>query len=161
VNSAGPLASVLRLNTRLFLNCLEGVSEEKALHRPSHSTNNMSFIACHLVDNRHFMAGYLGLESVNPFPELATARSIEDVSVLPTLTAIRSAWLGLSPLVEECVAGLLHDDLRAASPQRFPVDDPTVHGALGFLMQHESYHIGQMALLRKYVGLPAMTYKQG
>jgi uncharacterized damage-inducible protein DinB len=29
---------------------------------------------------------------------------------------------------------------------------------LAFLVQHESYHIGQMALIRKYIGYPAMKY---
>jgi uncharacterized damage-inducible protein DinB len=27
-----------------------------------------------------------------------------------------------------------------------------------FLVQHESYHLGQIALLRRYAGLPAMKY---
>lgn len=49
-------------------------------------------------------------------------------------------------------------ELNAPSSQRFPVDLPTVHGGLGFLLQHESYHIGQLALLRKYFGYPAMRY---
>jgi uncharacterized damage-inducible protein DinB len=31
-------------------------------------------------------------------------------------------------------------------------------GALTFLVQHDSYHIGQLALLRKHAGLPAMRY---
>jgi uncharacterized damage-inducible protein DinB len=29
---------------------------------------------------------------------------------------------------------------------------------LAFFVQHDSYHIGQLALLRKHVGLPAMQY---
>jgi uncharacterized damage-inducible protein DinB len=29
---------------------------------------------------------------------------------------------------------------------------------LTFFVQHDSYHIGQFALLRKHVGLPAMQY---
>jgi hypothetical protein len=45
------------------------------------------------------------------------------------------------------------------SPQRFPVDDPTFGAAIEFQLHHESYHIGQLALLRKYYGYPAMTYR--
>jgi hypothetical protein len=29
---------------------------------------------------------------------------------------------------------------------------------LTFLVQHDSYHIGQLSLLRKHAGLPAMQY---
>jgi uncharacterized damage-inducible protein DinB len=33
-----------------------------------------------------------------------------------------------------------------------------VLGALTFLVQHDSYHLGQLSLLRKWAGLPAMRY---
>jgi uncharacterized damage-inducible protein DinB len=29
---------------------------------------------------------------------------------------------------------------------------------VAFLIQHESYHVGQMALIRKHYGYPAMKY---
>ena len=31
-------------------------------------------------------------------------------------------------------------------------------GALTFLVQHDSYHLGQLTFLRKLAGLPAMRY---
>ena len=40
-----------------------------------------------------------------------------------------------------------------------PVDDKSNMGLLIFMMQHESYHIGQLAILRKQAGLPAMSYR--
>jgi len=30
---------------------------------------------------------------------------------------------------------------------------------LTFLTQHDSYHVGQLALLRRYMGLSAMSYE--
>jgi uncharacterized damage-inducible protein DinB len=42
--------------------------------------------------------------------------------------------------------------------QALPGADGTVLGALAFLAQHESYHVGQVALLRRQLGLPAMSY---
>lgn len=155
-----PLMNVLRLNTRLFLNCLEGLAEDRALERPGGRTNNMGFIACHLVDSRHFTAAMLGMQSENPFADLlADASGIDDLSALPSLGQIREAWRSVSPDLEACVSSLSEADLRIIPSTRFPVDDPTVLGGLGFLMQHESYHIGQMALLRRYLGYPAMSYQ--
>jgi uncharacterized damage-inducible protein DinB len=50
-------------------------------------------------------------------------------------------------------------DLDAPLTTQFPgAADQTVLSALTFLVQHDSYHVGQLALLRKYVGLPAMRY---
>jgi len=47
-----------------------------------------------------------------------------------------------------------------ASTTRFPVADPTRLGTLAFLAQHDTYHIGQLALLRRFVGLKAMSYRE-
>jgi uncharacterized damage-inducible protein DinB len=159
LSEVGALASVLRLNTRLFLNCLEGVSDEKAVERPNPLTNNLAFLGCHLVDSRHFLAAQLGLNEVNPFAkQLERVQSIEQVESFPSLAAIRSAWRAIAPVLEECVAGLTQTELRAASRARFPVDDPSISGMVAFLIQHESYHVGQMALIRKHYGYPAMKY---
>ena len=32
---------------------------------------------------------------------------------------------------------------------------------IAFLMQHDSYHIGQVAFLRRQLGKPAMAYTRG
>ena len=50
--------------------------------------------------------------------------------------------------------------LRAfVADELLPGVDRTRLGALTFLVQHDSYHIGQLALLRKPAGLPAMSYR--
>lgn len=152
--------SVIRLNTRLFRNCLDGVSDENGILRPNPSTNSLTFIACHLVDSRHFMAGFLGLETSNPLADiLANAKSVEDVPVLPPLSRVHDAWVAVAKELEACVGDLDSEDIARPSHQRFPLDDSSVAGAIAFLVQHESYHIGQMALLRKFLGYPAMTYR--
>jgi uncharacterized damage-inducible protein DinB len=50
-------------------------------------------------------------------------------------------------------------DSDAPVTTQFPMPNATVLGVLTFLVQHESYHIGQLALFRKCAGLPAMSYE--
>lgn len=50
-------------------------------------------------------------------------------------------------------------ELEAIVSPRFPMPNPTRLSALTFLVQHDSYHIGQLALLRRHAGLPAMCYR--
>jgi uncharacterized damage-inducible protein DinB len=38
------------------------------------------------------------------------------------------------------------------------MDDSTRLGMIAFLTQHDSYHVGQAAFLRRQIGRPAMTY---
>jgi len=153
------LASVFRMNTRLLLNCMDGVSREDTERRPNERTNSLLFVACHLVDSRHFLAGYLGISTPNPLEAvLGNANSIDEVNALPSVDEVRRSWQAIGQVIDECFATLDEEDLNAPSPQRFPVDQPTVFGGIGFLLQHESYHVGQMALIRKFLGYPAMKY---
>jgi hypothetical protein len=49
-------------------------------------------------------------------------------------------------------------DWDAPHGTKFPIEDASRLGLLAFLVQHDSYHIGQLSWLRKYAGLPAMKY---
>jgi uncharacterized damage-inducible protein DinB len=156
-----PLYEILRMNSRLFLNCLDGMDEDQARWRPTERTNSAAFLALHLVDSRHYMAKLVGAETRNPFaPLLEGAMSIDDIREYPSLDAIRDAWKAVTGNLRVRFKSLEADDLARPAPNRFPAsEDPSLLGALTFLLQHDSYHIGQLALLRKQAGLEAMSYR--
>ena len=62
-----PLSSILSFNTRLFFNSLKEISEDNAVYRVSPNTNNVSFIALHVLDARYFLAKYIGIDIENPY----------------------------------------------------------------------------------------------
>lgn len=157
-----PLAALLRLNTGLFLNAIADLDEVAATARPNAHTNNVGFIGGHLVETRAWASRYLGLAEISPFGGvLEHAAALEDIPVLPSLAAIQAAWLDLSPRLEARLDILTVGDLMGRSSQRFPGVPETMLGGIAFLLQHESYHIGQLAYLRKFLGLPAMSYRMG
>lgn len=155
------LTAAFELDTRLWRNCLDGVDEDQAWERPGPSANSVGFLALHLAESRWFIARQLGLELANPFADrLTELKGIADLHPedRPSLAELRSAWDTVSAAL---LAGLRAADperLAADSPTRFPVADGTVLGGLAFLLHHESYHLGQLAILRKLAGLPAMSY---
>ena len=154
-----PLAEIYRLNTRLFHNCLIDVTEQQAGVRPTAATNSIAFIAAHVADTRFAIAGWLGAPLANPLADaLGDARTIDDVRALPTLLEIRAAWDRASETIAARLTAMTATELDGPSPERFPAGGPTLLGALAFLAQHDSYHVGQLALLRKHAGLPAMRY---
>ena len=153
------LANTLRLNTKLFRNCLESLSNEAATVRPSPSTNSASFVAAHLTDSRFFLLRVLGAEAANPLaPYLSTARSIDDVKQMPSLDETLTAWTTASHALRARLETLTAAELDGPTSAPFPAAGQTMLGALTFLVQHDSYHLGQLAYLRKYAGLPAMRY---
>jgi uncharacterized damage-inducible protein DinB len=145
-----PLHAILELNTDLLLNCLDGLSEEDALQQLEGGGNTLAFLAAHLTDTRHFLANRLGRSLANPLSRyLAQASSIEGIVEWP------------SRHVCDVVAGRTAEELGRPDTHRFPLGDSTELGLIAFLVQHDSYHIGQMGFLRRQLGKPAMSYTRG
>ena len=154
-----PLADLFRLNTKLFRNTLVGLDEVDGTARPNEHTNSAAFLGGHLVETRAWMGRYLGLDTKAPFGGgLEHATSLDQIEALPTLSEIRSEWETLSELVSACLDDLTEERLSGTGGQKFPGVAPML-GGISFLLQHESYHIGQLAYLRKYLGLPPMSYR--
>jgi uncharacterized damage-inducible protein DinB len=154
-----PLTQILRLNTRLFRNCLEGIGDEQAAVRPSASTNSAAYVAAHVADARFYLLKLLGAEQPNPLAAyLAGAKSIDDVKKSPPLAEVQQAWTLASHALRDRLETITSAELDATVKTRFPVPDQTMLAVLTFLVQHDSYHIGQLSLLRKHAGLPAMQY---
>ena len=155
------LAQILRLNTRLLRNCLEGMTDGQAVLRPSASTNSVAFVASHVAEARFFLLAVLGAEQSSPLSAyLAGARGIDDVKQFPPLDEVRIAWTAAAHALRARLDTITPEELdaRIDVPFPLPVAEPTGLSLLAFFVQHESYHIGQLALLRKHAGLPAMQY---
>jgi uncharacterized damage-inducible protein DinB len=152
------LNEMLRLGTRLFVNSFEGVDDEIARVQPTDSTNNMAFVGLHVLDARAYLARFIGLDYHHPFTGPDEVKSIDDMSDYPAVEDILDAWREVSELLEEKLPMLSNEELARESSQQFPVEDRSVLGGLAFLLTHESFHIGQLAFLRKYLGLSSMSY---
>jgi uncharacterized damage-inducible protein DinB len=160
VAGAGPVIEILRINTDLLHNALDGVSEAHAAQR-IHGANSAGFLAAHLVDARHFLAGLLGAPLPNPLAALlGDAQSADDVAELPPLADMLRAWDAIAMHLDRVLMSVTPEQLASPSPQRFPVGDPSLEAGIAFLVQHESYHVGQVALLRRQLGYPAMSYRR-
>lgn len=154
------LHATLDLNTRLFESALAGVDDTVATTRPNDHTNHMAFIACHLLDARHYLAEYTALVTDKPFKDiLEGAKGIEDIPEFPALAGIRAAWKEISEKLAQHLLGLDDDELAKESSPSFPIGDPTILGGIAFLLEHESHHIGQLAYLRRYFALPPLNWR--
>ncbi len=153
------VSTILDLNTRLFVNCLAGVDDTSGLKRLDSVTNNMTFIAAHLLDARHFLARLLGVTVANlPTESLRDVQSVEEAHDLPKLEELRDGWRQVSKSLMDRLNTVSDEELRKKSDSSFPVQDSTVFGAISFLAQHESYHLGQLGFLRKRLGFDPMSY---
>ena len=157
-----PVAAVFALNSDLLLNCLLDISETEARQCLAGGGNSIAFLAAHLTDTRHFLVMRLGSPLANPIARyLEDARSIADIREWPTLDEIRNAWLAVSSHLQDVLGGLTAAQLCEPNVHRFPLADTTRLGMIAFLAQHDSYHLGQIAFLRRQLGKTAMSYARG
>ena len=154
-----PITELLRLNTLLFRNCLVGMTEEASRRRPTPTTNHAAWVAAHVTDSRYFLLTILGAEQPNPIaPYIASANSLDEVQQWPTLDETHAAWTHAGHALRDRLDTMTGAELNVAFTPAFLGEGVSRLSGLSFLAQHESYHIGQMSLLRTYVGLPAMKY---
>jgi len=161
------IAKQFALHTRLFNNVLEGVEESQAGKRMTEEVNHLQWIAGHLTNSRYNYAPMIGLSDTFPYKDLymdPTApppnnRAIDTSIKYPSLTEILKYWNAYSPAFVESISKLSDAQISTELPFGTPINDKSMLGFLGFLTSHESYHIGQMSIIRKYLGLAAMSYK--
>ncbi|HWB27492.1 MAG TPA: DinB family protein [Chitinophagaceae bacterium] len=162
-----PIAKQFALHTRLFNNVLEGVADEKGNQRLNQQVNHLQWIAGHLTNARYNQAPMLGLTAVFPYKDLYTDaskpppnnRAIDESIAYPSLAEILGYWNSFAAPFTEAVANMGEEQLAGKLPFGIPIGDNTILGLMAFLASHESSHIGQMSIIRKYIGLDAMSYK--
>ena len=158
-SQVAPLASLFDLNTDLLVNCLDGLSDIDAQRRLETGGNSVTFLAGHLTESRHFLVTRLGHPLSNPLARyLADVRSIEEIQSWPSLEEIRPAWLAVSAHLQSVLGELTSAELAEPNSHQFPVSDSSRLGMIAFLVQHDSYHLGQIAFLRRQLGKPPMSY---
>ncbi len=149
----------VRLNTLLFKNVLRGIDENSAKKRLGENTNSVAFISLHMLDARYYLLDFLGISFNSEFKEfLSGIKTINDVESFPPLFSIIEDWNNTSDKVLDALSALDKEMLLKKSPVNFPIMDNTILDAVTFLTHHETYHLGQLGILRKHLGFGPMSY---
>jgi uncharacterized damage-inducible protein DinB len=161
-----PVSKQFVLHTRLFNNVLDDIEDDQGSERLGEHVNHMQWIAGHLTNSRYGAAAMLGLHARFPYADIYIDktnpppynRAIDGHIKYPSLTEIKTSWNDLAPVFIEKISGLTNDELDAESKFMVPTGK-TVLDFLSFIASHESYHIGQLSIIRKYLGKDAMSYR--
>ncbi len=154
-----PHKITIELNTRLIRNCFDGVDDELANKRVNEITNPMAFISLHALEARYFLTKLLGTKVKNPYHELTKdAKTCDDLEMMPPVDEMIGYWEEAGKILLDTLENIEESKLREKVRFKFPIEDDTKFGTLTFMVQHETYHIGQLAILRRALGLPAMKY---
>jgi hypothetical protein len=153
-----PVLGIIKFDTGLFEKALAGLDRAALLRRAVEGANPMIWIAGHLANSRFSMATLLGEPRRSPLASVfAMGATVPEDAALPNAEELLAAWREISPVVTERLSDATEEQLAAPSPRRLPDGIDSVFGAITFLTYHEGYHIGQMALIRKGLGLPGLV----
>ncbi|MBK8956802.1 MAG: DinB family protein [Saprospiraceae bacterium] len=147
------------LHTRLFKNVLLDINESDHTRKIADNTNHIAWLAGSMVSARFMMADLLGKKIEEPFPDLfKNNKAIQNNVNYPTLQEQLTYWNKISEILEELIVSANREELTEISETNFPVNDKSKFGAIIFHIDRESYVLGQLGLLRKGFGYPAMKY---
>lgn len=148
------------LQTRLFNNVLEGIEDTESNDRPNEQVNHMKWIAGHLVSSRQGMCEIGGFEPLKKIEDqFGHGKSIDPNANYMSIKELKEQWNEIAEPIKRGIENMPETAWEEKSQFGLPISDQTMRGMLGFLMHHEAYHIGQMGILRKYLGKEAMSYK--
>ncbi|MEM6457060.1 MAG: DinB family protein [Acidobacteriota bacterium] len=158
-----PVVDTFLTNTRVLPMALEDFSPADAVRRSGGDQGNSPiFLAAHLTTVRYNILAMAGQPEENPWWERFGATAVcTDGADYPSVAEVVDAWKAISDKLHAAFDGF--DDAQAmqalSEDNRLPAVERTQRGAFGFMAWHETYHIGQIAMLRTAYGLPGLTTK--
>jgi hypothetical protein len=166
MNSITEITKQLSLNTRLFRNVLEGISETESVKRMNEHTNHLRWIAGHLTGLRYRNLVRAGLKPA-PFVQMDKYfipdtpppgnRPYDPALEYPELKELLHSWDLYSGPWIEAVGNSTPAQLATVLPSQLPLGN-TLLDAYAFIASHEIYHIGQMSIIRRILGHDAMSF---
>lgn len=137
---------------------LEGVSHEESLRSPEPFGNNANWVLGHLVDSAEGVLGLLGQPRVLDSGALAryrrgTSPLIDAAEALP-LERLLEVWDEASKRINVGLKSIPEERIDAPVPADLTWMGTTIGAAVAFVSFHQSYHAGQLGLLRRLLGKP-------
>ena len=154
-----PLAARFRFNESLLATTTDGFSPEDWARAPEGGGNNAIWILGHLVASRRFLARRLGLSIPEETWEdgFSMGAKPADTSTYPSPETLVADLRSLGERIEQRCGELGPDQAEEPFGSAFPDGSNTVAGGAHFLYFHETYHLGQIGLLRRIHGHPGFA----
>ena len=150
---AAPIAMMFRINNDLVSRAIGSLTDEELWQRPTDRSNPMLWIAGHVVQTRASMLKLLGEPFDTGWGDLFNrGAALQERTRYPARADIERVMGDTTARLQSKLAAL--DDQQLASPATGPAlpGASTVADQIAFFAFHESYHVGQLAYIRKALG---------
>ena len=151
------------LHHRLYNNVLDGFSDHESNQRLHGNTeiNHVKYLAGHLLNSQWGLAAVLGLNVEVKWNDLFAVMGLSEASdhvAYPPIEEIKSEWNYLYTPLRQAIVELCDENLNDKPIPPFDQVATSVGELWAFINHHTAYHIGQIGILRRGFGKPAMRY---
>ncbi|HXJ93176.1 MAG TPA: DinB family protein [Terriglobia bacterium] len=144
---------IFKTNTSLLKEATDDIRPEHWLLKPGDASNHLLWVAGHLINSRGGVLKALAADWSSPWGSLfARGATPAPADQYPSVEDIRNAWADVSVRLEAAVAEAPAEVLAKPAPEGRRSIDGKVGGHVAFLAYHETYHVGQVCYLRKWLG---------
>jgi uncharacterized protein YndB with AHSA1/START domain/uncharacterized damage-inducible protein DinB len=156
--SIKPVAFILAGNDSVADRAYIGVKPEDLWKRPTPQNNSMLWIYAHMATVRARMLNVLG-DAYDPGLGEAFGRGaqVQDSESYPAREKIIEASREVNARLFARLATVGEAELSRKATGPMPPSVQTVGDQLAFFALHDSYHVGQLAYVRKALGLPGVV----
>lgn len=159
--SIDTLVYLYDLHTSLFPNVIEDISDKDAQNRLNTKANHIAWLTGSLVQGRFEIANVLGIDRKQTSDKLfKDYKGIQDGITYPSLAEFKKDWDPISRELRDALSNLESEQLNGPDPFGMPGKDLTLFDVLAFIIDRESYCIGQIGLYRRLLGYEAMKYPE-
>ena len=147
-----------RFNSRFLKHSVSDLAPEEWLKRPGENLNHIAWIVGHCAWSRGRLLHYLGVELPQPrFRELFDRGSkLQSDSAYPAPDSLLHAWSESGHALASAFENISEDLLAQPVTKGPPSADGKISGIVHFMAIHETYHGGQIAYLRAWLGHKGM-----
>jgi len=163
--ASNPITKQYQLLTDWYLSVLDGIADPDGCKVINEMTNSLEWLGGHLITGRYRSISRLGVKIepnkgldkfVNPAIPPPNAIAFDSKIKYPSLSECRVEWTSFSKAFHDALHSVSESVLKTEISFKVPTGGNTVEDALVFVALHESYHIGQMSILRKLLGYSPM-----
>jgi len=156
--SVRPSAFIMASNDSLADRSFLGVKPEEFWTQPTPRTNSMLWIYAHMATVRGRLLKVLG-DEYDPgwFASFGRGAALQDPQTYPSREKILEGSREVNARLFARLAALTDADLARPAQGPLPPAVQTVGDQIAFIALHDSYHLGQLAYVRKALGYPGVA----
>jgi uncharacterized protein YndB with AHSA1/START domain/uncharacterized damage-inducible protein DinB len=156
--AVAPLALIFSVNDSLASRTFEKVADEDLWRRPTERSNPMLWIFGHMVNTRAQMLKMFG----EPFDTgwgdvFDRGASLGDAVRYPTRETVQAVSRNVNSQLYAKLGALTDAELAKPATRAPTPAVKTIADQIAFLVMHDTYHVGQLAYVRKALGHPGVA----